>query len=145
MDYPTLLSVLGGTVRVATPLVLAALAGLFSERAGVVDIGLEGKMLAGAFAAAAAASVTGSAWIGLGAAILVAVAFALVHGYASITQHGNQVVSGMALNILVAGLAPVLALAWFQQGGNTPQLAGAARFAAIDLPLADSLAAVPGL
>src|SRR5439155_6219193 len=125
--------------------VLAALGGLFSERAGVVDIGLEGKMLGAAFAAAASAAVTGSAWLGLAAAVAVAVALALVHGYAAITHHGNQVVSGMALNIMVAGLAPSLAAAWFQQGGNTPPLAGAARFAAIDLPLIPLLSGLPGV
>jgi ABC-type uncharacterized transport system permease subunit len=68
-----------------------------------------------------------------------------VHGYAAITQHGNQVVSGMALNILVAGLAPSLAAAWFQQGGNTPALPAAARFGAIDLPFAAVLKALPGI
>jgi len=139
------LSLLAATERLATPLVLAALAGLYCERAGVVDIGLEGKMLGAAFAAGAAAAVTGSAWLGLAAAIAVAVALALVHGYAAITHHGNQVVSGMALNILVGGLTPVLALAWFQEGGNTPALAGAARFTAIALPVAGTLADVPAL
>ena len=123
-----LVSILESTIRLATPLVLAALAGLYSERAGVVDIGLEGKMLGAAFAAAAAASLTLSPWAGLAAAILAAVALAMVHGWASITPHGNQVVSGTALNILVAGLAPPLALAWFQEGGNTPALPDAARF-----------------
>jgi ABC-type uncharacterized transport system permease subunit len=138
-------SLLAATIRLATPLVLAALGGLFCERAGIVDIGLEGKMLGAAFAAGAVAAVTGSAWLGLGAAILVSIALALVHGYAAITHHGNQVVSGMALNILVAGLAPSLAAAWFQQGGNTPALAAGARFAAIDLPFAATLNALPGI
>jgi simple sugar transport system permease protein len=138
-------SLLAATLRLATPLVLAALGGLFCERAGIVDIGLEGKMLGAAFAAGATAAVTGSAWLGLAAAIAVAVALAVVHGYAAITHHGNQVVSGMALNILVAGLAPSLAAAWFQQGGNTPPLAGAARFAAIELPLLHLLSALPGI
>jgi simple sugar transport system permease protein len=126
-----LVSILESTIRLATPLVLAALAGLYSERAGVVDIGLEGKMLGAAFAAAAAASLTLSPWAGLAAAILAAVALAMVHGWASITHNGNQVVSGTALNILVAGLAPTLALAWFQEGGNTPALPDAARFQAL--------------
>ena len=98
------------TVRGAAPLVLAALGGLFSERSGVVDIGLEGKMLAAAFAAAATAAVTGSAWAGLGAGIAASVLVGLVHGFACITHHGNQVVSGMALNITVSGLTAVLGL-----------------------------------
>ena len=131
------------TLRVAAPLVLAALGGLFAERSGVVDIGLEGKMLAAAFAAAAAAAVTGSAWIGLGAAIVVSVLLALLHGYACITHAGNQVVSGMALNIVVAGLTVIIGGAWFQRGGQTPQLTGEARFAPIDLPLAVALENVP--
>ena len=80
------------TIRGAAPLVLAALGGLFAERSGVVDIGLEGKMLASAFAAAATAAVTGSAWIGLAAGVVAAVALALVHGLASVTYRGNQVV-----------------------------------------------------
>ena len=122
---------------------LAALGGLFAERSGVVDIGLEGKMLASAFAAAATAAVTGSAWMGLGAGIAAAIALAMVHGLACITYHGNQVVSGMALNILVSGLTVVLGYAWFQQGGQTPLLAGAARFAPIDLPGSALLADVP--
>ena len=133
------------TARGAAPLVLAALGGLFSERSGVVDIGLEGKMLGSAFAAAATAAVTGSAWAGLGAGIAAAIALAMVHGLACVTYNGNQVVSGMALNITVSGLAVVLGYAWFQQGGQTPLLAGAARFAPIDLPGAALLAGVPVL
>src|SRR5215510_9173026 len=130
------------TARGAAPLVLAALGGLFAERSGIVDIGLEGKMLASAFAAAATASVTGSAWAGLAAGIAAAVLVGLVHGFACVTHHGNQVVSGMALNILVSGLTVVLGYAWFQQGGQTPLLSGAARFAPIDLPGAARLEAV---
>jgi simple sugar transport system permease protein len=93
-------SILAATLRVATPLILAALAGLFAERSGVVDVGLEGKMLIGAFAAAATASVTGSVWLGLGAAVLAAAALALLHAVACVTLRGSQVVSGMAINVL---------------------------------------------
>jgi general nucleoside transport system permease protein len=139
MDYLTLLSVLDGTLRTAAPLVLAALAGLFAERSGVVDIGLEGKMLAGAFAAAAVASVTGSPWIGLLAGIAAGIALSMVHAYASVTHHGNQVVSGMAINILVSGLTPTLAFAWFQQGGQTPLLQQGERFDPITLPFANGI------
>jgi len=100
-------------------------------------------MLAGAFAAAATAVVTGSAWLGLLAAIFAALLLALVHGFACITHNGDQVVSGMALNIVVAGLTPVLGHAWFRQGGQTPQLLGDQRFSPIDLPFAATLADVP--
>lgn len=131
------------TFRIATPLVLAALAGLFAERAGVVDIGLEGKMLAAAFAAAAAAAVTASPWAGLCAGILASVLLAVLHGYVSISQRGNQIVSGMAINIVVAGLAPTLANYWFQKGGQTPFLTDEARFSAIKFPFADALADIP--
>ncbi|MFT8246118.1 ABC transporter permease [Roseomonas sp. BN140053] len=133
------------TLRTATPLILAALAGLFSERAGVVDVGLEGKMLVGAFAAAAAASVTGSVAAGLGAAVLAAAAFGLVHGWACVTLRGNQVVSGMAINILASGLTATLALAWFRQGGQTPPLPQAARFLPLPIPGAAALAELPVL
>jgi ABC-type uncharacterized transport system permease subunit len=131
------------TIRLATPLVLAALAGLFCERSGVVDIALEGKMLGAAFAAASTAAVTGSAWLGLAAGIAFSIFLAMVHGFACITHRGNQVVSGMALNIMVAGLGPTLAEAWFAQGGRTPLLGEDARFTPITLPFADELHGVP--
>ena len=131
------------TVRGAAPLVLAALGGLFAERSGVVDIGLEGKMLTAAFAAAATAAVTGSVWIGLVAGIAASVLFALLHGFACVTHQGNQVVSGMALNITVSGLTVVLGYAWFQEGGQTPLLSPGARFGPIELPGAAALAPLP--
>lgn len=137
--------VIDATLRVSTPLVLAAFAGMFAERSGIVDIGLEGKMLGAAFAAAAAAYVTGSAWLGLMAGISVSVALAMVHGFACITHNGNQVVSGMALNITVAGLGPVLSLAWFGQGGQTPMISESGRFAPIHMPFAQRLSDVPFL
>jgi simple sugar transport system permease protein len=125
------LSLAGATARLATPLVLAALGGLFAERAGVIAIGLEGKMLVGAFAAAAASAVTGSPWPGLAAALAAGVALALVHGLVSISRGGNQVVSGVAINILAAGLTVTLASAWFAAGGRTPLLPADARVPAL--------------
>jgi simple sugar transport system permease protein len=100
-------------------------------------------MLGAAFAAAATAAVTGSPWLGLLAGIATSMMLAMIHGFACITHHGNQVVSGMALNIVVAGLGPTLGLAWFHQGGQTPMLAQTARFTDIDLPFAKALADVP--
>jgi ABC-type uncharacterized transport system permease subunit len=144
MDFINILvQLLDATIRVSVPLLLACLAGLYSERAGVFDIGLEGKMLAGAFAGGAAAAVSGSAWIGLSAAILVAVALALVHGFASITHRGNQIVSGVAINFIAAGSTIILGQAWFAQGGRTPSLNGAARFQTITLPGAEAVRDVP--
>jgi ABC-type uncharacterized transport system permease subunit len=131
---------LASTIRMSVPLILACLAGLWSERAGIVDIGLEGKMLIAAFAAASAAAVFGSAWIGLFFAILASLGFALVHGYASINQRGNQVVSGVAINMLAAGLAVVLGNEWFREGGRTPALPPEGRFLPIDF---GTLADVP--
>ncbi|MEO3386642.1 ABC transporter permease [Mesorhizobium sp. CAU 1741] len=137
--------VLDSTVRLSIPLLLACLAGLFSERAGIFDIGLEGKMLAGAFASGAAAAVYGSAWAGLGAAILVSGFLALVHGFASITHRGNQIVSGVAINFIAAGSTIILGQAWFSQGGRTPSLSAEGRFGAVTLPFAEEIGGIPGI
>ncbi len=141
----TLIQLLDLTVRSAVPLLLACLAGLYSERSGIVDIGLEGKMLGGAFAAGAAAAVTGSMWLGVGAGVMVSVSLALIHGFASITNRGNQIVSGVAINFIAAGLSALLGNSWFNQGGRTPQLTAEQRFTPIDLPLADTLSSIPVL
>ncbi len=130
-------------VRVSTPLVLCAMAGLFSERSGTIDISLEGKMLGGAFIAGSVAAVTGSAWLALFGAMAFTVFLALVHGFACITHKGNQVVSGVAINMLMSGLTVVLGIAWFHRGGQTPSLPSEARFMPIQLPLAEALADVP--
>ena len=141
----TIIQLLDLTIRSAVPLLLACLAGLYSERSGIVDIGLEGKMLGGAFSAAAAAAVAGSAWVGLLAGVSVSVLLSLVHGFASITNRGNQIVSGVAINFIAAGLSALLGQAWFNQGGRTPQLPSDARFIPLDLPLAQTLSGVPVL
>jgi general nucleoside transport system permease protein len=143
MDYATLLQILDSTLRLATPLLLACLAGLFSERSGIFDIGLEGKMLAAAMASGAVAFLTGSVWAGLLAGIGASMIFALIHGIASITFRGNQLISGVALNFLASGLTVLIAQAMFGQGGRTPPLEGAARFNPITLPFADTLQGVP--
>ena len=93
MDFLTLLQVLDSSVRLAIPLLLACLAGLYSERAGIFDIGLEGKMLAAAFAACAFAAVSGNVWVGLMAGIGASLILSAIHGIASITFRGNQLIS----------------------------------------------------
>jgi simple sugar transport system permease protein len=75
----------------------------------------------------------------------VGILLALLHGFACITHKGDQIVSGVAINIAVAGLAPTLADAWFGQAGRTPLLQGDARFAAITLPFAETVRDVPYL
>jgi simple sugar transport system permease protein len=101
------------TVRLSTPLILAALGGLFSERSGVINIALEGLMLAGAFTAAAITYASGSPWIGLVAAVGAGAMIALVHAVACIRYKADQVVVGTAINILMIGLPGFLSGAFF--------------------------------
>ena len=138
-----LLLTFDATLRLAAPLILCAMAGIFSERSGIIDISLEGKMLSAAFTAAAVAHLAGSPWLGVTAAIAVSVALGLVHGFACITHRGNQVVSGLAINILASGLTVTIGIALFRQGGQTPPLASDDRFRPITWWLVDSLNQVP--
>jgi general nucleoside transport system permease protein len=124
------LELLWSTIRLAAPLILAALGGLFSERSGVINIALEGKMLAGAFTAAAvtyAADVklglgTASPWLGLVSAIAAGLFLATIYGLVCIRFRADQVVSGAALNILMLGIPGFLSGALFLSSGSTPQL-----------------------
>ncbi|MCF3973674.1 ABC transporter permease [Paracoccus salsus] len=145
MDFATVIQILDSAVRLMTPLLLACLAGLYSERSGVFDIGLEGKMLMAAFTAASVAYVTGSAWLGLLAGIAGSMALSLIHGLASITFCGNQLISGVAINFLASGLTVLLGIKIFGLGGRTPALSGGGRFGEITLPFADALRDVPVL
>ncbi|WP_421781602.1 ABC transporter permease [Kiloniella litopenaei] len=141
--YLLLLSTLDSTLRVSAPLVLCAMAGIFSERSGIIDISLEGKLLGSAFAAAVVAFETGSAFLGLGAAIVTSILMGLLHGFACITHRGNQVVSGLAINILASGLTVTLGGAWYGKGGQTETLSGDARFSPITFPGAEALVDIP--
>jgi simple sugar transport system permease protein len=123
MSGSIVLILLLSAIRLSTPLLLAALGGLYSERSGVINIALEGLLLAGAFTAASVTWFTGSPWVGLAAAIAAGVLVALVHGVACIHFRADQVVSGTAINILFIGLPALLSGAFFQSTGATPQLA----------------------
>lgn len=123
MDDTLFAALLASTVRVSTPLIFCALAGLLSERSGVVDIGLEGKMLFAAFAAGAAGASYGSTSLALVAAMLTGMALSWMHGVACVSHRGDQVVSGVAINIIAAGMTVVLGIAWYGQGGQTPAVA----------------------
>jgi len=116
------LSIVLSTIRLATPLLLAALGGLYSERAGVINIALEGLMLAGAFTAAAVTYYTQSPWVGLLAAVVAGATVAGVHAVACIQFKADQVVSGTAINILFLGVPALLSGALFSSTGATPQI-----------------------
>jgi simple sugar transport system permease protein len=123
-------SLIASTIRLATPLVLAALGGLFSERSGVVNIALEGKMLAGAFTAAAVTYAAdkklgmgnASPWIGLLGGILAGLFIAIIYAVSCIKYKADQVVSGAAINILMIGIPGFLSGAIFLSSGSTPQI-----------------------
>jgi ABC-type uncharacterized transport system permease subunit len=145
MDEALIGALIASTLRVATPLILCALAGLLAERSGVVDIGLEGKMLFAAFAAAAAGAAFGSTTIALLLAIAVAIALSWLHGFATVSHTGDQVVSGMAINIIAAGLTVVLGIAWFHQGGQTTPVADTVRLRALWPNAQVTLQGLPGV
>ncbi len=111
------------TVRSTTPLLLAALGGVFSERSGVVNIALEGIMLTGAWAGAYFSFLSGNAWIGLLGAIAVGMIMAGIHGIVSIKYHADQVVSGTAINILAVGFTEFMLNRVWGQAGSSPEVA----------------------
>jgi simple sugar transport system permease protein len=116
------LSLLFSTVRLSTPLILAALGGLYSERSGVINIALEGLLLAGAFTAASVTYYSHSPWVGLGAAIIAGAMVAALLALACIRFKADQVVTGTGINILFIGLPAVLSGALFLSSGSTPQI-----------------------
>ena len=124
------LSLVASTIRLATPLVLAALGGLFSERSGVINIALEGKMLAGAFTAASVTYAadtrlgmgSASPWVGLLGGMIAGLFIAVIYAVSCIRFKSDQVVSGAAINILMLGIPGFLSGAFFLSSGSTPQL-----------------------
>src|SRR5437660_11151664 len=116
------LALVFSTIRLATPLVLAALGGLYSERSGVINIALEGLMLAGAFTAASVTYYAHSPWVGLGAAILAGALVAYIIALACIRFKADQVVTGTGINIMFICLPAVLSGALFLSSGSTPQI-----------------------
>jgi simple sugar transport system permease protein len=143
MDETLLGAMLASTLRLATPLIFCALAGLLSERSGVVDIALEGKMLLAAFAAGATGAVYGSTTLALLAAMAVAISMSWVHGLACVSHKGDQVVSGVAINIIAAGLTAVLGAAWFHQGGQTPPVSAEVRIQTLLPALSEGAKSMP--
>lgn len=112
------------TLRIATPYLFAALGGVVSERAGVVALGLEGFLLAGAYGAMAGAHASGSAALGVLAALAAGLAFAALYGAVTLRFRANQIVTGIAMNLLVLGVTRVLLKLQFDSSSNSPRVAG---------------------
>ena len=114
-------SLLASTIRNATPLVFAALGGMFSERSGVVNIALEGLMLISAFAGVVGAWLSGSALVGLLFALAAGLIFALIHALMCVTFEADQIISGTAINLLALGGTGFLMVLIFGSGGTSPR------------------------
>jgi ABC-type uncharacterized transport system permease subunit len=125
-------TLLASTIRNATPLIFAALGGMFSERSGVVNIGLEGLMLISAFAGVVGAFLSGSALVGLGFGLAAGLLFALIHALMCITFEADQIISGTAINLLALGGTGFLMVLIFGSGGTSPRVSG---FKEVAIPL----------
>lgn len=117
------LSLLFSAIRLATPLIFAALGGMFSERSGIINIALEGLMLAGAFTAAVATFELNNPYLGMLCGMAAGAVTALVYAVAVIKFEANQVVTGTAINLLMLGLPQLLSGAIYDSSGSTPQIA----------------------
>jgi general nucleoside transport system permease protein len=125
-------TLLASTIRNSTPLIFAALGGMFSERSGVVNIGLEGLMLISAFAGVVGAHLTGSALVGLGFGLAAGLFFALIHALMCITFEADQIISGTAIILLALGGTGFLMVQIFGSGGTSPRVPG---FKEVPIPL----------
>ncbi len=113
------------TLRLATPIAYGSLGGLFSERVGIVNIGLEGMMLTGAFAGVAVSQFSGIAWFGVLAAVTVGGFLGLLHGVITVKFAGNQVVSGTGINIFALGFTAYMSqVLWRSRGASEGDVPG---------------------
>ncbi len=108
----TIIDLIPSTIRMTIPLGYVALGGIYSERSGVINIALEGLMLTGAYGYVVGTQTTGSVWMGLFFAIGLGILFALLHAVATITFHAEQIVTGVAVNILAIGVTDYLTPAY---------------------------------
>lgn len=111
------------TIRFATPLIFAALGGLFSERSGVINIALEGLMLAGAFTAAVVTYETSNPFVGFLSGLVAGALLAFIYAISVIKFEADQVVAGFGINILMLGLPALLSSAIYDSAGSTEQIA----------------------
>ncbi len=128
-----IISLLMATLRQAAPIMITAIGGMFSEVSGVVNIGLEGMMLMGAFFTAITSYYTGSWILGLLGGIIGGGFIAFIHALISIRYKGNQVVSGVAINLFASGFTVFMLRVLFQQSSNTPIVPGAPRILGVSI------------
>lgn len=122
IEGAVIIAVIASAIRLATPLILASLGGVFSERSGVTNIGLEGIMIIGAFFAVLFTHITGNPWIGVIAAMAFGIMTAAILAVLAINLRGNQVIAGVAINLLAVSLAAFLLELIWNRSGSTPSV-----------------------
>ncbi|MGL4730850.1 MAG: ABC transporter permease [Clostridium sp.] len=137
MDNLNIISLLASTLRIATPLIFAALGGMFSERSGVVNIGLEGMMTMGAFFAVYVTHITGNPVLGIFGGMIAGGLLALIHAVLSINLKADQVISGTAINLFATALSSFLIMKLFGKGGQTDIVKG------LPFNVPESIATIP--
>ncbi|MFC7045534.1 ABC transporter permease [Halobacteriaceae archaeon GCM10025711] len=130
VDILTAKSTLASTLRLSVPIAFAALGGIFAEKSGVINIGLEGLLIIAAFSGIYMADVTGSVWLGLGAGVIASTLLALLFAVVCIEFHADQIIAGLAVWLIALGLAPFLSQVIYG-GPNTPTVA---RFDTVTVP-----------
>jgi len=131
-------------VRVSSPLIFAALGGMWCERSGVIQIGLEGFILVGAFFAAVTTHYFSNPYLGLLAAAFSGLLLAFLYGLSVLRFRANQIVAGTAINLFALGVPPFLSKVWFDSTGNTPPIPGEAQFRFTPLVLMGLTVAISG-
>ena len=130
-----MLELLESSLRLATPLILAGMGGVICERSGIATICLEGVMIVGAWVAAVVNYSTNDPWLALAAGFVSGAVAMSLHAFLSVTARADQIVSGVAVNILAAGITPVLTKAFYGSPTNTPAIPLEHRFHEIPIPL----------
>ena len=132
------LSFLAQMIRIAIPYLFAASGGVVAERSGIVSLTLEGFMLGGAFGAVVGTNYSGSPWVGVLTGILAGLIFALIHAVCTIRYRADQVVVGVAINLLAIGVTRFFLKLFFASSSNSPRVAGFGgniKFGGFDNPL----------
>ncbi len=134
MALELVLGTLNRALAYGTPLLLATLGEIYVERAGVLNLGIEGMMMLGAFSSFCVAYLTSNPWLGILTGAIAGGLFSLIHAFSSVTLRANQTVSGLALTMLGTGIAETLGRSWEGKGAS-PHLSDPSRKTLSLLPL----------